>query len=145
MISKHDKSIKDYIFVFKILILLTSSEVTVERQGVFTNVIHIVLLFSSYKSQLFELLTFSRSIPTMLEAKRLPGVAPEVNLRQCVTCTPLPSANNTAHSGFEPQFYNQFKTEVSVPPQKRTYVLQKLKNNFLQKLPDHPFAENKIS
>ena len=31
------------------------------------------------------------------------GVAPEVNLREHVTCTPLPSANKAAYSGFETQ------------------------------------------
>ena len=37
----------------------------------------------------------------ILAAKSLAGVAPEVNLRECVTCTPLPSANKAAHSNFE--------------------------------------------
>ena len=35
--------------------------------------------------------------------KRLTGVAPEVNLMECITCTPLPSANKAAHFGFETQ------------------------------------------
>ena len=39
----------------------------------------------------------------MLAAKRSASVAPEVNLRECVTCTPPPSANKDAHSGFETQ------------------------------------------
>ena len=39
----------------------------------------------------------------VLAAKRLAGVAPEVNLREHVTCTPLPSANKAAYSGFETQ------------------------------------------
>ena len=38
---------------------------------------------------------------TMLSTKRLAGVAPEVNLKEHVTCTPLPSVNGAAHSGFE--------------------------------------------
>ena len=33
------------------------------------------------------------SSAAMLATKRLAGVAPEVNLRECVTCTPLPSVN----------------------------------------------------
>ena len=31
------------------------------------------------------------------------GVAPEVNLREHISCTPPPSANKAAHSGFETQ------------------------------------------
>ena len=42
-----------------------------------------------------------RSI-VMLAAERLVGVAPEVNLRENVPCTLLPSANKAAHSGLEP-------------------------------------------
>ena len=37
----------------------------------------------------------------MLVSKRSAGVAPEVNLKESVTCTPLPSGNKAAHSGFE--------------------------------------------
>ena len=43
------------------------------------------------------------SLVAMLVAKRLEGVTPEMNLRECVTYTPLPSANKAAHSGFETQ------------------------------------------
>ena len=32
----------------------------------------------------------------MLATKRSAGVAPEVNLRECITCTPPPSANKAA-------------------------------------------------
>ena len=39
----------------------------------------------------------------MLTVNRSAGVTPEVNLRQCVTCMRLPSANKVAHSGFEIQ------------------------------------------
>ena len=42
-------------------------------------------------------------LAAMLAAKRLAGVTPEVNLRQPVTCMPRPSANKSAHSGFEAQ------------------------------------------
>ena len=55
----------------------------------------------------------------MLTAKRS-GVAPQVSLRECVTCTPLPSANKAAHSHFETQkgCHQKSKTGVSVAPQK---------------------------
>ena len=36
-----------------------------------------------------------------LATKRSAGVAPEVNIREHVTCMPLPSTNKTTHSGFE--------------------------------------------
>ena len=39
----------------------------------------------------------------MLVTKRSAGVAPEVNLRERITHMPVPSANKTAHSGFETQ------------------------------------------
>ena len=44
------------------------------------------------------------------------GVAPEVNLRECIRCTPLPSSNKAAHSGFETQrrHHQKFETGVSV-------------------------------
>ena len=56
-----------------------------------------------------------------LPGKRLGGVAPEVNLRERVTHTPLPSMNKGAHSGFETQRRCRQKSEtgVSVAPQKR--------------------------
>ena len=57
---------------------------------------------------------------TMLATKRLVGVTPELNLREHVTCTPPPSANKAAHSGFETQrrHHQKAKTGVSVAPQK---------------------------
>ena len=36
-----------------------------------------------------------------INMERSAGVAPEVNLRE--TCTPLPSVNKAAHSGFDTQ------------------------------------------
>ena len=56
----------------------------------------------------------------MLAAKRSAGVTPEVNLRECVTSMPLPSANEAGHSGFETQrrCYQKSKKGVSVFPQK---------------------------
>ena len=55
-----------------------------------------------------------------LATKRSAGVTPEMNLRECVTHMPLPSANKAAHSGFETQriCHQKFKTGVSVAPQK---------------------------
>ena len=55
----------------------------------------------------------------MLAAKRSAGVIPEVNLRECVTHTPLPSSNEAAHSGFQTQSRHRqkSKTGVSVTPQ----------------------------
>ena len=54
----------------------------------------------------------------MLATERLAGVAPEVNLRELVAHTPLPSANKAAHSGFETQSRHQqkSKTGTSVVP-----------------------------
>ena len=56
----------------------------------------------------------------MPAAKSSSQVAPEVNLREYVTCTPLPNANKAAHSGFETQrrHHQKSKTGVSVAPQK---------------------------
>ena len=56
----------------------------------------------------------------MLAAKRLAGVTPEVNLTECISHTPPPSANKAAHSGFEIQrrCHQKSKTGVSVAPQK---------------------------
>ena len=56
----------------------------------------------------------------MLAAKMSAGVAPEMNLKEHVTCMPMPSANKAAHSGFETQrrHHQKSKTGVSVVPQK---------------------------
>ena len=40
-------------------------------------------------------------LTAMMVTKMLVGIAPEVNLRECVTLTPLPSTNKAAHSDFE--------------------------------------------
>ena len=52
----------------------------------------------------------------MLAVKRLAGVAPELNLNEHVTDTPLPRANKAAHSGFESQrrHYQKSKRGVTV-------------------------------
>ena len=55
----------------------------------------------------------------VLTAKRLAGVAPEVNLRKHISCTPQPSVNKAAYSGFETQRSCQkSKTGVSDAPEK---------------------------
>ena len=56
----------------------------------------------------------------MLAVKRLAGVTPEVNLRECATHMVVPSVNKAAHSGFETQrrLHHKSKTGVSVAPQK---------------------------
>ena len=40
-------------------------------------------------------------LAAMLTIKRLAVATPEVNLRECVTHTPLPCVNKATHSGFE--------------------------------------------
>ena len=51
------------------------------------------------------------------------GIAPEVNLREPVSHTPLQSLNKAAHSGFETQrrHHQKSKTGVSVAPQMKMY------------------------
>ena len=55
----------------------------------------------------------------MLAVKRSAGVAPEMNLREHISHTPLPSVNKAVHSGFETQkkCHQKSKTGVSVAPQ----------------------------
>ena len=53
-------------------------------------------------------------LAAMLAVKRFAGVTPEVNLRECVTCMPPPSANKAAHSGFETQRRCQQKSKTEV-------------------------------
>ena len=69
---------------------------------------------------------------TMLAAKRSAGVTPEVNLGECISCTPLPSVNKAVHSGFETQrrHYQKSKTGVSVA-QKWTCVHQKFQKIYI--------------
>ena len=56
----------------------------------------------------------------ILAIKRSTGVAPDVNLRECVTCMPPPTAIRAVHSGFETQrrCHQKFKRGVLVAPQK---------------------------
>ena len=55
-----------------------------------------------------------------MAAKMSAGVAPDVNLRECVTHMPPPSSNKAVHSGLETQRRRHQKSEkgVSVAPQK---------------------------
>ena len=59
-------------------------------------------------------------MPGHMAANRLAGFAPEVNLLEYVTHTPLPRANKAAHSGFETQRgrHQKSKTGISVAQQK---------------------------
>ena len=63
----------------------------------------------------------------ILAAKRLAGVASEVNLGEHITHMPPPSVNKAAHSGFQihRRHHLKYETGVSVAPQKRAYILQK--------------------
>ena len=68
-------------------------------------------------------------LAAMLATKRSAGVTPEVNLRECVAHTPLPSVNKAARSGFETQRRHHQKptTGVISGPTKRTYLLHQKK------------------
>ena len=65
-------------------------------------------------------------------ANRLAGITPEVNLRKCVTCISLPSANKAAHSGFETHRRHHQKSKT-VAPQKGLVFYKKLFFKKLQK------------
>ena len=57
-------------------------------------------------------------LAAMLATKWSAGVAPEVNLRECVTGMPPLNTNKAAHSGFETErrHHQNSKTGVSVSP-----------------------------
>ena len=60
-----------------------------------------------------------------LAALRSAGVTPEVNLREHVTHSPLPSVNKAAHSGFEtPEMSPEIQNRGFSGSTKRTYILQ---------------------
>ena len=71
-------------------------------------------------------------LAAMLATKRLAGVAPKVNVRECVAHMSPPSMNKAAHSGFETQrrHHQKSKTGVSVAPQKG--LMSSQKNFFLK-------------
>ena len=60
-------------------------------------------------------------LAAMLATKRLAGVTPEVNIRECVICIPTQSANKATPSGFDTRgrCHQKFITGVSVAPQKQ--------------------------
>ena len=62
-------------------------------------------------------------LAAMLSTKRLAGVTPEVNFRECVTCMPLPSANKA----LKVRGNVTRNLKHGYHPTKRTYVLQKFK------------------
>ena len=68
------------------------------------------------------------SLGAILIAKSA-GVERELNVREFVTHVSLSSMNKAAHSGFPSQrrHHQKSKTRASMAPQKKTYVLQKLK------------------
>ena len=74
----------------------------------------------------------------MLAAKRLAGVAPEVNLRERMSCIPPLSSDKAAHSCFETQrrHHQMSKTGVSLAPQKELMSSKILKKKFLKALTD---------
>ena len=59
-------------------------------------------------------------LAAMLPTKRLAGIAPEMNLKECVKHMTLPNMNKAVHSDFETQrrHLQKSKTGVSVSPQK---------------------------
>ena len=61
-----------------------------------------------------------KRLAVILTGKRSAGVTPEVNLKERISCIPLPSTNKAAHSGFETQrrFHQKSRTGVSVAQQK---------------------------
>ena len=63
-------------------------------------------------------LCWNMHVVKRLAAKRLAGVTPEVNLRECISHTPPPSANKAAHSGFEIQRCHQWPHKKDLCPPK---------------------------
>ena len=72
---------------------------------------------SGFKSSIIPLLKHACRA-AMLAIYTSKGVAPEVNLRECISCTPPQSLNKAAHSGFETQrrCHQKSETGVSVAP-----------------------------
>ena len=84
-------------------------------------------------------LTVGKRSAAMVAAKRLAGVAPEVNLRERISCMPTPSANKAVHSDFETQRrrHQKSKTGLSVAPQKGFMSSKNLKKKKKKKLTYH--------
>ena len=62
----------------------------------------------------------------MLATKRLVGVTPEVNFRECLTCMPLPSANNALWLWNPEEISPEVQNRDISCPTKRTYVHEKI-------------------
>ena len=60
------------------------------------------------------------SLAAMLSTESSAGVAPEVNLRECVTCMPLPNVNRAVYR----EEITKVQNRVSFGCNKKTYVLQ---------------------
>ena len=75
---------------------------------------------SNLASYLYWNMHVGKRSTAFLATKELAGVAPEVNLREHISCMPLPSVNKAALSGFETQrrHHQKSKTGVPVAPQK---------------------------
>ena len=60
--------------------------------------------------------TEKNGLAAMVATKRVAGVTPEVNLRECITHTPLLGVNKASHSGFEAKrrCHQKSKTGLSV-------------------------------
>ena len=64
-------------------------------------------------------------LAAMLATKRSAGVTPEVNLRECVTCMPAPSALRLPTLALKPRtVVTNSPKQGHQWPHKRTYVLQ---------------------
>ena len=60
--------------------------------------------------------TEKNGLAAMVATKRVAGVTPEANLRECITHTPLLGVNKASHSGFEAKrrCHQKSKTGLSV-------------------------------
>ena len=62
----------------------------------------------------------------MLATKRSAGVAQEVNLKECVTHTLLPSVHDDGHYGFKTLKRHHQEAKSGTPKKKKTCVLPKI-------------------
>ena len=58
------------------------------------------------------------------------GVTPEANLREYISCTPLPNAIKATHSETQRRHHQKSETGVSVAPKMDIYIHQKLKKRM---------------
>ena len=58
-------------------------------------------MFESQHPTSAETHMWGKQLATMLTIYTGKGVTPEVNLRECISGMPQPSANKAAHAGFE--------------------------------------------